>query len=564
MKKLFFIFLSIYFISTQTQTFGQATELSAQIEKLHSTFTKVESATKTYVQEIKLLEYSTLTYSYNQTDQKGVQTAFSSDFNLADIDPYAVRQETQKDIIFVVLAVRNKQKLIKTTKDGKTQSYDDELRIHTKDGDHAKAILEIIKKCIPLGEKITASKMKLVGYENMRQWLEVNVKNVNIGTKTINQTLKERSTPASFNLLQVENDGKTSHQEELTFNVADINLNTLVFKISGNTFALKFEMLERLKSVSVKRDGVAKAFADDVTIYTNGVDEARDMKTVLTMMSPLAQAKVKGDLPSLKNKSQSVETIVPLVKDLKVKDKLLTQSITPKCLATYITTEQTSSATVKNTYEFNWMDVNPNAFKVQVSGEKMQIELPMVDKKKLVNHYKDDKIVGYESEANIFVEDIEVGRRLRFAIEKAIEYCKANYKDPFPSSVNGAIEWMKQTVGEVVVEQTTRKQTLELAEEGNENKMKFTAVEIKTSSSVEEIFEFNLSDIDPRTIDFEANGKWINVKFDTNFKNKIIKAYKAGKIQPYASSLNIAVKDVETARGMIAALKKCAESLKGK
>jgi hypothetical protein len=81
---------------------------------------------------------------------------------------------------------------------------------------------------------------------------------------------------------------------------------------------------------------------------------------------------------------------------------------------------------------------------------------------------------------------------------------------------------------------------------------------------VEEIFEFNLSDIDPRSVDFEAKGKWLTVKFDTNFKNKIIKAYKAGKIQPYANSMEIAMKDVETARGFIAALKKCEESLKGK
>jgi hypothetical protein len=184
----------------------------------------------------------------------------------------------------------------------------------------------------------------------------------------------------------------------------------------------------------------------------------------------LAQAKVKGDLPSFKNKAQSVETIVALVKDLKIKDKILTQSITPKCLTTFITTEQTAKATVKDTYEFNWMDVNPNAFKLEVSGEKMQIELPMVDKKRLANHYKDDKIAGYESEANIYVEDMEVGRRLRYSIEKAIEYCKSIYKDPFPATTKGMIDWMKQAVTEVTVEQTTRKQIFESAEEGNDNK----------------------------------------------------------------------------------------------
>src|SRR6185295_13736660 len=277
MKKIF-VFLSTFVISFYSV--GQADELTALVEKLQGTFTSVQSASKTYEQEIKLMQYSTLNYTYNQTDLKGIRTTFSSEFNLADIDLYAVREETQKDIIFVVLSVKNKQKLIKTTKEGQTQPYDDELRIHAKDVDHARVVLDIIKKCIPLGEKITAGKLKLNGYESMKQWLEENVKDVGNGSKTIAQTLKEQTYPASFKLLQVESDGKTAHQEEFTFNIADINLNTVAFKITGNSFALNFSMLERLKSVSVLRDGEAKPFTDDITIFTNGVDEARDIKTL--------------------------------------------------------------------------------------------------------------------------------------------------------------------------------------------------------------------------------------------------------------------------------------------
>ena len=51
---------------------------------------------------------------------------------------------------------------------------------------------------------------------------------------------------------------------------------------------------------------------------------------------------------------------------------------------------------------------------------------------------------------------------------------------------------------------------------------------------------------------------------ETNFKSKIIKAYKEGKIQPYAYSLSIPMKDIETARGFIAAVKKCAAEYKSK
>ena len=47
------------------------------------------------------------------------------------------------------------------------------------------------------------------------------------------------------------------------------------------------------------------------------------------------------------------------------------------------------------------------------------------------------------------------------------------------------------------------------------------------------------------------NLPWLFVKMETNFKSKIIKAYKDGKIQPYAYSISIPMKDIETARDLL-------------
>ena len=55
---------------------------------------------------------SPTTHRFDEIDQKGNRVAYAYEFNLADIDPYAVREQTQKDAIYSVLAVRNKQKLI--------------------------------------------------------------------------------------------------------------------------------------------------------------------------------------------------------------------------------------------------------------------------------------------------------------------------------------------------------------------------------------------------------------------------------------------------------------------
>ena len=534
------------------------------IAKLQTVIGKVQTSSKTLEQKLELVEFSSVRYSYDEIDQKGVKVPHTSEFNFADIDPYAVRQVTQKDVLMIVLAVKNKQKLAKITKAGESEPYDEQVSIYATDVDNARVILELAKKCIPPAEKITNSKLKLASYDEMTAWMLKSVKDVSLGSKAVNQALAKGEFTGNFVLNQIETDGKTAHQEELIFNLADVNLNSLTFKISGNRFSLNMEMLQRLKVVHVVRDGQPKAFQDDITIFTNNVDEARDLKNVINMAAPLAIAKIKSELPPLKTKEEALSAVAGLVKDVKIGDKTEGQTVTPECITTFTNTEQSASATVKNVYTFNWMDINPNTVRVVVSGEKMVLELPTLDKNKVVMNLKNDKMDGYESEVNIFMLDMEVGRRLKEAVEKTIGYCKSTYKEPFQSSPTAIVEWLRNTSGEVVVEQVTQSSTIESPEPDNLNKIKVTLREVKASSSVEEIFELNFSDINTTGVDFEVKGKWLFVKMETNFKSKIIKAYKDGKIQPYAYSLSIPMKDIETARGFIAAVKKCAAEFKSK
>jgi hypothetical protein len=551
----------LFFISATT-LFAQE-DLNGLINKLQSSFSKVETASKTYEQEMKLLEYSSLRYAYNEVDQKGGKISYASEFNLADIDPYTVRQETQKDIILVVLTAKNKQKLIKNYKNNDVQAYDKEVQLHVKDVDHAREVVDIIKKAIPIGEKITASKLKLKGYDEMVSWLTQNVKTVNLGAKSVNQTIGKDAFVGSLKLSQISSDGKASHQEDFVFNLADINLNTIAFRVSGNTFELEVETMQNQKIINLTRDGVNKPFVSDFSFYANNVDEARDIKTVLTLAVPLAIAKVKADLPAPKTVDETLKMLLTLIKNVKINDKTYGQTITPKCITTFSMTEQGPSSTVSNIFDFNWMDINANAVKLQVTGEKMSFELPVVNKEKLIALKKNDKL-SFEDDADTYVDNYETGRRIKVVIDKVIESCKVSYNEPFANNITATIEWLKGKLGEVTVEQNTRKQNLEFVEPDNSNKVKFSNIETKGSTSTEEVFEFNLSDINPNSVDYSIKGKSIFVSFETNFKNKIIKAYKAGKIQPYTYTLDFAFQDIETARGAIVALKKCAEALKAK
>jgi hypothetical protein len=279
---------------------------------------------------------------------------------------------------------------------------------------------------------------------------------------------------------------------------------------------------------------------------------------------PLAIEKVKADNPKAGTTDEIGKALKTLVKEVKNGEKSMLQIIESQCATTITQTTQTKDGSEKHTYTFNWMDINPNITKVDASADKMFVEAITLDKKPMILHFKNDKLDGYENEVKLYADNMEIARRLKSVMDKAPEKCKGAYKDPFAPNATEAFNWLKKSIGEVTVDETSVKQTFEAVASGSLNKVKYTCISVKGNTSMEEILEFNFSDINPATIELHAKGKFLYVKFESNFKAKIFGAYKDGKIQPYATVGEIAVKDIETARGLMAAMKKCVESFKNK
>jgi hypothetical protein len=539
-----------------------AQDLGGLTTSLEQAIVPVQTASKTYEAKLKSLQPGILRYSYDEIDQKGNRTAYAYEFNLADIDPYAVREQTQKDAIYAVLAVRNKQKLIKVYKNEEVQAYDEQLSIITKDIESARAITDLVKKAIPLAEKTAASRLKLSGYDAMITWLNGNVKTVSLGTKNIAQTFTKGEKPGTVILKQVESDAKTSTEENYSFNLADINVNSINFKVAGNRFSLEMETLQKNRYIGLRKAGEDKPYVSSVSIHANNVDEARDIKTALTLAIPLAVEKVKADIPAVSTEKDGLQKIQSLTGDVVLGPKQITQAMEPQCFCSLTQTERDAKSTEVNVYKFNWMDVNPNASKIDVAGEKMYVELQVVDGKKMIMRTQNDKFSGYEKEIKLFMPGIENARRVKAVMEKVIEKCKASYKEPFGADASSAVTWLRNNVKDVTLDDVTYKQSLQEVEAGKPNKLKYTRTQVTSKGGAEEVYEFALSDVNPASVQVDVKGKWLYVTFESDFKGKIFKYYKDGKIQAYQSGIEFVVNDTEISRNMISALKKAIKLLK--
>ena len=72
--------------------------------------------------------------------------------------------------------------------------------------------------------------------------------------------------PANYKFIQTEVTAKSSEETQMTFNLADININSLKFNISGSNFSLEFETNRKQKVVKIQENGVPEGFDDEIQI----------------------------------------------------------------------------------------------------------------------------------------------------------------------------------------------------------------------------------------------------------------------------------------------------------
>lgn len=562
--KTIFVYFTLLFALTTTSV-AQQSEFNQLFDQLKVAVGTVETSKYKYEPELLFEHTSVIKYSYTKTSTKGTANSYAYELNIADIDPYTVRESTERDLIVVNIKIKNSQDLIKTFEDQEVKSYTEELQIVASDINNARKIREIIEKAIPLAEKIMLNKLSLNGYNEMLSWLAANVKDATYSDETYAQSLQPDSEFAGKVNLSIVETGRSSKQADYSFNLADINVNTVRFDISGSEFGLEFETKRKHKLIKYAEDGESKPFIDDIIIKTNNVEEARDLQTVLTLIIPEAEKQVEASFPKFTNKEQALAAVSSGTKTLIYGDDTYEQTFNSDCLAEYVITEISESKSDKKQHNFNWIDINDKVIDYDISGSKMYIDLITNKKQKLMKVIENGEVDPYDESFKLYCEDAENARRLLYAIKESVTLCRKSYRPEVPSEgLKAKINWLTGAVKEVREGDDTYSQSLTLVEEGDLKKFKFTKIEIDEKGSTELIYELNFADLNERNIDFDISGRSISVKLETNFKEKIIKYYKDGEIQNYEDEFTIHANNVEESRNLISALVDIVTLSKGK
>lgn len=514
---------------------------------------------KSYVKEIKL-EKSTVNqqFSYESatpfdvkiaittTDSKGKSTEELYEFNLGlmgDIKRSASTKEMK-----VELASQKNLKVIRYTKGGEMQNYENKVELLSENIDDARELEKNLKDAIAAAKTAWETSIKLPKEDlgALQTWLEQNIKDATAEKQTFKQSLKKSSIYKDRASLSLEeNDGKKTTETQADFSWGDLNEGSAELKISGKEIFIVAK--SKNDYIRTQQGSIMKGYDDEIKIYAQTPGDGSILQMAIQKIIPLAKKELQTRLPKLTTKEDGFKVLKDRTKDFKVNESVYTQKISADCLTAYDLKAETKGKTVEESFKFNFGDLSD--YKLSVSKEIIKITAKVVDNKKFIQYTKDGALQNYDNSVDFIVGDLEDARYLAEAFPAISKGCKTNITAGDFSSFVGKLKLTENPKQELTLQ------------DGDKCKWKLTSTLSESKKSVESISEWNLYDIDSKKIDIEVSGKTVGIAAYTLNKEKFVKLTKDNKAG-FASEINFVVKDIEDAQKSLATIKALVDGCK--
>ena len=209
-------------------------------------------------------------------------------------------------------------------------------------------------------------------------------------------------------------------------------------------------------------------------------------------------------------------------------------------------------------YEFSVLDINNKNLDVKISGTQLSVSVETRGNEHYIKYTKNNEQQSFCNEFEIVAEDIDQARNIIAAFLTAIEKSKSVIPDF--GSLQKSLDFITKNTTELTLEKKTLSQKINFTE-GNGTKSIFTYAEPDSKGkSIEERYEFYLSDIDANSLNFKVSGKKITIISISKNKTKFIKYYKDNIQQDFQNEVDILTSDIETSREMVEAFKAAIKS----
>lgn len=533
-------------------------ELIPVLEKIQNEIKEVEGKSDTYTQEFTWDETNPckVKFALSITSKKGKTEELVYEFSLRDIDKNTIKVKNSKDFMMVPIFMDDRQKMIKVFKDGKQEKYTDKLEIAALDVDNARSLETLFEEAVPIADKIVMTNLP-ESFEERIDWLQQNIIPLEIGENTYGQSLEQDPDLPLVLHYVLAKEGKKATEDSWHFNLSDLKERAVQMKIKGKEVRVEIETNRKLKFIQLDKEGKESSYTNKLAFFAEEPEQGKMIRTVLRAIIKESQELEKNRFPAFSDKASSLKMLSEKITNLEFKNKTYTQRIAAQCITdlTQDVSDDKGNTTEKR-YLFNLADLNENQLDVKVGAKGIFLNIE-TGKTKLIQSFKDGVLQNYTNKISIPAKDVEQVKWLLHAFPASIEYCQESKTEDRLAAKGDHLVWIQEKIASVKNVQ----QELSKVDEAT-CKWQFATTKEGKKESTEEIYEFNLYDLNPKTIDFKIAGKTLEVEIATLHSEKNIKYYKNGVPGDYKNKLHIEMEEVEKARQTMNALKVQIENCK--
>ncbi len=517
---------------------------------LKSNISKVISGQDTYEQAFSFGEGKEYLASLagKKTDQKGVSTDEKYEFSILDLDPKKSAIKVSGTQLSVYLEIKGNEPYIKYTRNGEEQNYEKNLEIYAEDSEQAHNIIDALAAA---AEKSRAVMPDFGSLQKSLDFIAKHTADITLEKKTLNQKISfvpGDGTKTVFTSIEPDSKGKPV-EERYEFYLSDIDTAGPAFKVSGRKIILIPSTRSKAKFIKYYKDNELQDFQNEIQILMEGIDETHEMNGAFK--SAIKQSAVQ--LPVWKNTDEAIKYINGSVKGETLGSdvyKLTFSALSADPLNVSYKQEKTDSkgSATEQSFEFYPYMLDPGTVKVNSSGKYLNIEAFAGGKEPFIKVYKDGRQQAYDNDISIMAFD----SRQAQTIAEALKYIAANSKPKAKvwADRQSAMKFIADNVVELKNDEQDMKQKVEAAD-SDPCKITYTVSSSDSKGkTTEEIYEFNLPDMNGQAVDLKVRGKDVNIVLACKTKEKLVKVYKNGSQQAWGGSVEISAADIETARNV--------------
>ncbi len=492
-----------------------------------------------------------LELTVKSTDSKGGTVEEKYNWNITDLNKSKIGVKISGSTMNVTLETKNSDKYIRYMKGADLQNYVSAIEIGSDDIEQARNVIAAFNVAYD------KSKPKVAEFKTVQAALDF-VK-ANVGETSGDQKARQQkiefttgnAAKCTFVASETDSKGKTiTNQYEFYLTDAEP---TVTFKVSGKKVIIPVLMLSKNKYIRYTKDNALQNYVEDLEIYQTDIETARDVVAALSFAfkgSKETPVKFNTVAEAMKFIQGNIESATIGADQYKISF----DGSTADPFASTYTAGKTDAKGVASEESFLFYPylLDVNTIKVETEGKFLTVNSVVSGKKPLIKKIKKDQN-SFISELSITCFDVKKAKD----IASALRFLSANTTPKAKAFANkqAALDYIKQNVGDLSAGSKSIKQKFEVAED-NPCKINLTiSTTDEKGKTVEEVYEFTLLDMNKQAVEFKPSGPNISVGFSCKNKQKLVKFYKDGAQQSFASDIELLCTDVEIARNISEALK---------